>query len=421
MSRRPPAGSRGRPEVRVSGRRLVGLAVVAAVCAAVAVWRRDELVTVLGALRAVQWPWVAAAIAINVASVGIRALVWGMVLARAVPGHRLSYGAYGPAFAIGVVANAVLPVRVGELARIAVLSRALPRGSDLWINVGGSVFAQHLLDVLPQAALVVYVVYSADVPAWAVPALAVTIGGGAALLALVMAAVRRRSHALVQPGGSWLERLAGHLREGLALFRSPRSVLAAAGVQSLGWAAEFFAVVFAFEAFSIDVPLAAAGAVLLLTNVATLFPLWPGNVGLLQAAVALPLLAYGVPYPKGLLFGVGLQAIELVVALGLGLPALAYEGVTLAELRRLPRRDGGDVGAVPRLELSGRRGAREHRPPGQGRPPEERGGSEGGAGEQDEEAGGEPEGDRAIRGDAERGERGRRGADLGEGAHEADG
>ena len=43
------------------------------------------------------------------------------------------------------------------------------------------------------------------------------------------------------------------------------------------------------EAFDIHLPLAAAGLVLVLINVATIFPLWPGNVGLVQAAVALPL------------------------------------------------------------------------------------------------------------------------------------
>ena len=40
------------------------------------------------------------------------------------------------------------------------------------------------------------------------------------------------------------------------------------------------------HAFHIYKPLAAAGLVLVLINVATIFPLWPGNVGLVQIAVA---------------------------------------------------------------------------------------------------------------------------------------
>ena len=54
-------------------------------------------------------------------------------------------------------------------------------------------------------------------------------------------------------------------------------------------------------------------------NVATIFPLWPGNVGLLQAAVALPLVPYGVPYARGFAFGIGLQVIEMSVGVGVGL------------------------------------------------------------------------------------------------------
>ena len=70
------------------------------------------------------------------------------------------------------------------------------------------------------------------------------------------------------------------------------------------------------RAFHIDEPLAAAGLVLVLMNVATIFPLWPGNFGLVQAAVAIPLVQYGVAYAHGFAFGIGLQAIEASVGVG---------------------------------------------------------------------------------------------------------
>ena len=75
---------------------------------------------------------------------------------------------------------------------------------------------------------------------------------------------------------------------------------------------------------------------LVLINLAGLFPLWPGNVGLVQAAVALPLLSYGVAYPHGIAFGFGLQAIEASVGIGLGAIFLAREGFTFAMLKRMP-------------------------------------------------------------------------------------
>jgi len=88
-------------------------------------------------------------------------------------------------------------------------------------------------------------------------------------------------------------------------------------------------------AFSLDVPLPAAALVLLLMNIATVFPLWPGNVGLLQAAVALPLAQYGVAYGTGFAYGLVLQAVEMSVGVGVGLVMLAREGLSLAALKRM--------------------------------------------------------------------------------------
>jgi hypothetical protein len=78
-------------------------------------------------------------------------------------------------------------------------------------------------------------------------------------------------------------------------------------------------------------------------NVATLFPLWPGNIGLLQAAIALPLRSYGVPAGKAIAFGFGLQAIEACVGVGVGLIFLAREGLSFAMLRRMPDAGGAEV------------------------------------------------------------------------------
>ena len=120
-------------------------------------------------------------------------------------------------------------------------------------------------------------------------------------------------------------------------------------------------------AFDLDVPLPAAALVLLLMNVATIFPLWPGNIGLLQAAVALPLVQYGVAYGTGFAFGLVLQAVEMSVGVGVGLVILAREGLSLASLQA----DGGGRGGRGRgrARRPGRRaGGRARRAGGRRRP-----------------------------------------------------
>ena len=130
-------------------------------------------------------------------------------------------------------------------------------------------------------------------------------------------------------------------RQGLAVLRVPSAAVAAILCQIVGWTLQLLAVWAVTEAFDLDVPLPAAALVLLLMNIATIFPLWPGNIGLLQAAVALPLAQYGVAYGTGFAYGLVLQAVEMSVGVGVGLVMLAREGLSFASLKRMEERGGG--------------------------------------------------------------------------------
>ncbi len=123
------------------------------------------------------------------------------------------------------------------------------------------------------------------------------------------------------------------VREGLGVFRRLEPAMRAAGLQTVAWALQLAAVWVAMRAFQLSLPLIAAGAVLALLNVALIVPLWPGNVGLQQTAVALPLVAYGVVYARGFAYGIGLQAIESSVGYAVGVLFLLREGLTIGRLR----------------------------------------------------------------------------------------
>jgi phosphatidylinositol alpha-mannosyltransferase len=80
--------------------------------------------------------------------------------------------------------------------------------------------------------------------------------------------------------------------------------------------------------------LAAAAAVLTAVNVAGIVPVTPSNVGIFQAACVLVLAAWGIGSDAALAYGILLQAIEVAVALALGLPALAGEHISFSHLRQ---------------------------------------------------------------------------------------
>src|SRR5439155_267814 len=158
---------------------------------------------------------------------------------------------------------------------------------------------------------------------------------GVLLFALALAFARRHQPGIPIDLGP-VRRLIAMTRQGLGVMRTPLAAAVAIAFQCAGWLCQLLAVFTAMRAFHIHAPLPAAGLVLVLMNVATIFPLWPGNVGLLQAAIALPLLHYGVSSPRGIAYGIGLQAIEASVGVGFGLLFLAREGLSYTMLKVMP-------------------------------------------------------------------------------------
>ena len=308
--------------------------VALAVMIALLLWRGPDFGRVSDAFRAVEWEWVAVAVLLNLYSIVVRAAGWRVVIKHACASPWPSRMTVFSAFSVGLLANAVLPGRVGELARVAVVTRRMRR-PGAWPALVGSIFTHRLFDVIAMASLVVYVLYTARIPDWAVPILGIVIGVGAGLLIASMIIARRQHRPFTEELGP-IRRVLRTARYGLNVLREPLAALQALAFQLLGWAAQFFAVWACFQAFGIDEGFAAVGLVFLIINVVTVFPFWPGNVGLVQAAVALVLLRYGVDYAHGFAFGIGLQAIEAGVGMALGFIFLAREGYSFAMLRRMP-------------------------------------------------------------------------------------
>jgi glycosyltransferase 2 family protein len=244
----------------------------------------------------------------------------------------------------------VLPGRVGEVARVGVLTRKLQR-PGLWATLVGTVVAHRTFDVFPVVGLIAWVLLTAKIPHWAITSLVVVVVVGFGLLTFAIASARSHHRSTLDELGP-VKKLVTRIREGLAIMHAPLAAAIAIVFQSLGWLCQLFAVYTAMRAFGIHESLPAAGLVLLLMNVATIFPLWPGNVGLLQVAVATPLVQYGVPYARGFAFGIGLQAIEASVGIGVGLIFLAREGISYAFLKQMRDESDEPAGATTRAAAS---------------------------------------------------------------------
>lgn len=308
----------------------IGVALLAAI--ALALWLHGpNWGNVYHAFDVVRWRWIVLAVAINLLSVVARAIAWHLVVNQALtpphPRHRWVFSA----FCVGLLANAVLPARAGEIARVAVLRRRLTRGRGTTAVLIGTVFAHRLFDLFPVVLLVGYTLETARIPHWAITSIEIFLALGLTLL-LVAIVTARRQHRSVLDEMHPARRLLAMAQRGLSVLQRPAAAAGATLFQTIGWTLQLLAVYTVMRAFDFGtIPVAAL--VLLLMNVATVFPFWPGNVGLLQAAIALPLVQYGVAYGTGFAFGLALQAVEMSVGVGLGTAFLAREGLSFAMLR----------------------------------------------------------------------------------------
>jgi glycosyltransferase 2 family protein len=325
--------------------RLMAVIIAAAGIGALVWWRGPNWGTVGDAFTVVKWHWVVIAIGFNLLSVLVRSVAWTIVINQALPDPHPRFRLVFSAFSVGLFANALLPGRVGELARVAVLTRKMPGRKGAWATLVGTVFAHRVFDIVPVLLLILYVVSTASIPGSARATLIFVIGFGVGLFVFAFLSARRHHHEMAIEGLGPVRRLLTMGRAGLGVMRAPAEAAVAIFFQIIGWTCQILAVYTAMRAFDIHSPLPAAGVVLLLMNVVTIFPFWPGNVGLVQVAIATALVGYGVSYSVGVAYGFGLQAIEASVGIGVGLLFLAREGLSFAMLRVMPTADKAEMPA----------------------------------------------------------------------------
>ena len=286
---------------------------------------------------------VAAGLGLMCLAMFVRALAWHAILIAAPTWRRARRRDAMQGTFIGVLMSATLPARLGEPSRALIVSRRLGRARETLPLVLATMVSQTLLNVLALTILGGVTLSSVSVLGGhadrmlVLVVLAPLFALMAVLLApfLIPTSAVSRSRRLERALGG-LRRGRSHLRQGLSVFRRPRSALIASSAQLAAWALQWFACWLLLTAFGLDsrAGAGAAAAVLFAVNITALVPATPANIGVFQAAcVAVLAGAYHVSTPDAIAYGIVLQAIELAAALIMGLPALVNEGLSWRDVR----------------------------------------------------------------------------------------
>jgi uncharacterized membrane protein YbhN (UPF0104 family) len=217
------------------------------------------------------WRFLTLALALQLATLALRAGAWRNVLAAAYPQRQIPFFSLGCAYAAGMALNAYLPARGGEGAKVA-LARAQIPGSSV-PTIAASLTVLILVDAIFGASLIMALWATGVLPMLpSVPGLGFAPVAAALAAIIVLGLLARRSRAL-------LARLLASAAQGLAILRRPALYLRSVLPFQLGaWACRIGVVYFVLEAFRIEAGLEIALLVVVLNGLSTAVPV-PGGAG----------------------------------------------------------------------------------------------------------------------------------------------
>jgi uncharacterized membrane protein YbhN (UPF0104 family) len=251
------------------GRRSLVIAVGVASLAALGLLIERTGTKVLAAAATPNWRFLLAGLIICAAVQPLRALAWTSTV-RSPVGFKAMY----TASSVGSFLDTVLPGRLGEASKVAVLKvTAGPRWPG-FSRAGGSLLCAHLLEMIAFVLVGAGSAFFLPVPGWAKITMVVGLPAAAGGLLLASVLHAKLHHRLPEGVGAFLAGAA-----------APKGIMLRAGfILVLTWIARWFGVLFLLHAVGVHVGVGGALLYMVVTGLANTMPFLPGNVGLYQGA-----------------------------------------------------------------------------------------------------------------------------------------
>lgn len=298
-----------------------------------------------------------------VAALYLRALRWNVLLR---PAKGLSIRHLFGAVNVGYLVNNTLPFRLGELARVYVISRTTGVSK---VRALSTVLVERFVDLIAVAGLLVVSAPLTEEPAW-LTTTAWVMGGlavaGMAILAN-FAAEGSWSRRLAYRAAGWLPEnwqspvrdTMGTAASGLDAIRSPTAMFWVAVLTIGTWLATALAMYVVIRAFALSGGLGSAFYVAAATTLSTVIPAAPGYLGVFHVAAANVMTdVFGAGEEQAFAFALVLHALVYLTPVALGLAYLWTNRGLVSEILprlsqlRAARVDEDDGGERPRADPS---------------------------------------------------------------------
>lgn len=281
-------------------------------------------------LAAADYRFVALALGCVLLSPFARAVRWRLLL------HPRQAGLPLPSLAeillIGQMLNILIPVRLGELARIHFLARNHQRSRA---HILGSLIVEKWLDLVILLLASILALMSVPAPVWFRDTRLSLAAITAAFLLTALAATRYRGWLVEQMGrvtkllpNRWQERIRSATAStlmSLEVLRSPRLGALLVGWSVVLWVLGLLVNHAILLALGLDLPLTASLLLLVALAVGIMLPSAPANLGVFHFICILTLELFGVPRETALGYAILLHLVVFLPPMLLGLAGFWWE------------------------------------------------------------------------------------------------
>ena len=281
--------------------------------------------------------WIVTAALVYASLFSLRGVRWAILLKPIKP---VSSWTAGEVFAVGFMANNILPARLGDVARAYVLAR---REGITAAASFSSVMLERIFDGVVVVAFLNLVLWI-DPPeaAWIGPfgLLMAAVFVGAIVVCALVAWNQKHVTSLVAKVFFFLPNhligkiygLTDRLSTGLTSLKSLARTVEVIGLSIVIWVIETSVYVIAAKAFGIEIPFLGMMLVMAVLTLGLTAPSAPGFVGVFEGLIIKAVGLYGIAGPEAVAYAVSVHMIHFVPGTLLGLLFSWRSGLKLTEL-----------------------------------------------------------------------------------------
>jgi uncharacterized protein (TIRG00374 family) len=283
-----------------------------------------------GRLASVHWQFLALAVLCQLIRTAAVSRAWFNILRSSYPDERIRWRHIYGAYAAGVGVNAIIPARVGDLAKLYIAKRRVPEST--YTTLATTQVALTVFDLAAAGTIFLWALAAGVLPGlsvlprlpdanWFLVHYKLMLNIFFVVLVVALVVLVLAAHKIQD----FRERVG----RGFATFRDRGAYLRrVAAWQALDWTLRFVAIYWFLRAFGIPASVHNAVLVQVSQSLSTLVPFTPGGAGTEQALIVY-VLGGAAPRSSLIAFAVGMKVTVLIVNVAIGFGAIAIMLKTL--------------------------------------------------------------------------------------------